>query len=83
MVLGLVSCPAKIHFTAVFALQNGKFSRLAVAHSPYPLSFVRVDLNLPKRSLVTGKDVSPIVEQGFGMTCLTKISRHLLCIASK
>ena len=41
MVLGLVRCPAKVHFTAVFALRNGKFSGLGGDSPPYPyLSFV-------------------------------------------
>ena len=34
-------------------------------------------------SLVTGKDVSPIVEQKCGMTFLKKLSRHRPCIALK
>ena len=36
-VLGPVSCPAKMHCVAVFALQNGKCSKLALAHPPYLL----------------------------------------------
>ena len=30
MVLSPVSCPAKVHCTPIFALQNGKFSSLGV-----------------------------------------------------
>ena len=39
MVLGPVSCPAKIHCTAVFALRNGRFSRLGVTHLHTPIHF--------------------------------------------
>jgi len=40
MVLGPVSCPAKIHCTAVFALRNGKFSRLGATRPTPLLSFI-------------------------------------------
>ena len=41
MVVGPVSCFAKIHSTAAFAQQSGKFSRLGVTDPPYPpFSFV-------------------------------------------
>ena len=42
MVLRPVSCPAKIHCTTVFAVRNGKISRMGVGWliSHTPLSFV-------------------------------------------
>ena len=41
MVLGPVSCPAKIHHAAIFALRNGKLSRMGLAHPTIPpLTFV-------------------------------------------
>ena len=33
---GPVSCPANIHFTAVFALRNGKFSNVGATHPHTP-----------------------------------------------
>ena len=33
--LGPASCPAKVHCTAVYALRNGKFSRLGGNSPPY------------------------------------------------
>ena len=40
MVLGPVSWSAKLHCTAVFALRNGKFSRLGATRPTPLLSFI-------------------------------------------
>ena len=49
MVLGPVSCPAKIHFIAIFALKNGQFSRLGRGFPPHtPLSSIPEDKTINK-----------------------------------
>ena len=53
------------------------------AFGQYQDFFLKV-LNLwPRRSLATGKNVSPIMEQKCGMIYFQKLSRRRPCFASK
>ena len=69
MVLCPVNCLAEVHFTTIFALQNGKMLGVGGASSPYPLSFVMIGgAPTPTASYVHVCHISRAAEQSYNPT---------------